>query len=93
MLISRHVPGLYIDAPNSHCGKVNVQTAFPTMAPISAVSDMANAPQRVTRAAALKMFAPPALTPITPNSASKPRDAIEIALVATAKNIQGSNPS
>ena len=37
----------------------------------------ANAPQKVTRNVARKMFAPPAFAPIAPNKARKPNDAAD----------------
>jgi hypothetical protein len=56
---------------------VQPQTAVPTKAPMPAVSAIAKAPQNVTRAVALRTFAPPALAPIAPRRPRKPKDAAE----------------
>ena len=53
----------------------SLQTTAPTNFPIPAVRAMASAPQNVTRAVARTMFAPPALAPIAPRRARKPKDA------------------
>ena len=58
------------------------------MAPIPAVSAIAKAPQKVSRAVALRTFAP-ALAPITPRRARKPKDAAETIVIVgcdTSKN-------
>src|SRR4051794_28630528 len=46
------------------------QIAFPTRAPIPAVSAIANAPQKVTLIVGLRASAPPALAPTIPSEAS-----------------------
>lgn len=53
------------------------QTTVPNNFPIPAVIAIANAPQKVTRAVARRMCAPPAFAPIAPRSARKPNDAAE----------------
>lgn len=52
-----------------------LHTTVPNTFPIPAVSAIAKAPQKVTRAAARRMFAPPAFAPMAPRKARKPRDA------------------
>ena len=48
-------------------------TTVPNSLPMPAVRAMANAPQNVTRAVARRTFAPPALAPIAPRRARKPK--------------------
>ena len=55
----------------------NLQTTVPNNFPIPAVRAIANAPQNVTRAVARRTFAPPALAPIAPRRARKPKDAAD----------------
>src|SRR6185503_15059381 len=52
-------------------------TTVPTSLPIPAVRAIANAPQKVTRAVARRMCAPPAFAPIAPRRARKPKDAAD----------------
>jgi hypothetical protein len=54
----------------------NLQTTVPKSFPTPAVSAIANAPQNVTRAVARRTLAPPALPPIAPRRARKPKDAV-----------------
>ena len=55
----------------------NHQTTVPNNFPIPAVRAIANAPQKVTRAVARRMFAPPAFAPIAPKRERNPKDAAE----------------
>src|SRR5450759_1954007 len=55
----------------------NLQTTVPNNFPIPAVSAIAKAPQNVTRAVARRTLAPPALAPMAPSSARKPKDAAD----------------
>ena len=55
----------------------SLQTTVPNSFPMPAVRAMASAPQNVTRAVPRRTFAPPALAPIAPNSARKPKDAAD----------------
>src|SRR5689334_4247051 len=52
-------------------------TTVPKTFPIPAVNAIASAPQNVTRTVARSTLAPPALAPIAPRRARKPKEAIE----------------
>src|SRR4029079_3389902 len=56
---------------------VNLHITVPKSFPIPAVRAIARAPQNVTRAVARRAFAPPALAPIRPRRARKPKDAVD----------------
>ena len=55
----------------------DLQTTVPKSLPMPAVRAIASAPQNVTRAVARRTFAPPALAPIAPRRARKPKDAAD----------------
>ena len=54
---------------------LDAQTTAPKTFPIPAVNTIAKAPQNVILTVARRIFAPPALAPMAPRRARKPKDA------------------
>ena len=71
----------------------NYPTAVPKIEPTRAVEPIASAPQKVTRPAPIKMFAPPACAASPPSMASNASDPTETMVITDCSGLRSASKS